>query len=88
MHGTRCQVRACGKELGTVFGELGNGYIEAHHLTPFAALEGRPTALNPETDFAVVCPDCHRMLHSRSEPYSLNEVSNAIEAQLSPSSIG
>jgi|SRR5215213_221125 len=74
-HGTRCQVPACGKDLSEVYGDLAAGYIEAHHLTPFASLEGRPTELDPRTDFAVVCPDCHRMIHRKGDPYSLDEVS-------------
>ena len=80
LHGTRCQVPACGKELADVYGDLADGYIEAHHLTPFADLDGRPTELDPATDFAVVCPDCHRMIHRRREPYTLQELSAAIEA--------
>jgi 5-methylcytosine-specific restriction protein A len=76
VHGTICQVQACGKDLTAIYGELAEGYIEAHHLTPFASLAGRPTELDPKTDFAVVCPDCHRMLHRRSpEPYTLKELS-------------
>jgi 5-methylcytosine-specific restriction protein A len=79
-HGTRCQVKACQKELSEVYGDLAKGYIEAHHLTPFSELEGRPTKLDPKRDFAVVCPDCHRMLHRRLTPYSLEEISAQIEA--------
>lgn len=77
-HGTRCQVPACGKDMSEIYGSLAEGYIEAHHLTPFASLEGRPTELDPRTDFAVVCPDCHRMIHRKTEPYSLEEVSAQI----------
>jgi len=73
IHGSRCQVQACGKRLVDLYGEVGDGYIEAHHLTPFADLDGRPTELDPATDFAVVCPDCHRMIHRRREPYTLAE---------------
>ena len=81
LHGMRCQVQACGKLLGDRYGEAGEGYIEAHHLTPFAVLDGRPTELDPTTDFAVVCPDCHRMIHRRKEPYTLDEVSAMITSQ-------
>jgi 5-methylcytosine-specific restriction enzyme A len=80
LHGTRCQVKACSKDLSSVYGDMAKGFIEAHHLTPFSSLEGRPTELDPQTDFAVVCPDCHRMLHRRREPYSLEELSAKIEA--------
>lgn len=33
LHGTRCHVEACGKRLSDRYGEPGEGYIEAHHLT-------------------------------------------------------
>lgn len=79
IHGTRCQVAACGKELIEIYGDLAEGYIEAHHLTPFSQLKGRPTELDPNADFAVVCPDCHRMIHRRGEPYTLEEISARIE---------
>lgn len=79
-HGTRCQVPACGKKLSGIYGELAGDYIEAHHLTPFVSLEGRPTELDPKTDFAVVCPDCHRMLHRKADPYSLEELSAKMRA--------
>lgn len=71
IHGTTCQV--CETDLVAVYGSVAAGYIEAHHLTPFASLEGRPTALDPESDFAVVCPNCHRMLHM-GPPYTLDEL--------------
>jgi 5-methylcytosine-specific restriction enzyme A len=76
-HGWACQVEACGKTLADVYGEEHHEpYIEAHHLEPFSALRGRPTELDPEKDFAVVCPDCHRMLHQRKgSPYTLEELS-------------
>lgn len=54
IHGTRCQVKACGKLLGDRYGDLGESYIEAHHLTPFADLEGRPTKLDPKDDRSMV----------------------------------
>ena len=39
-------------------------YIEAHHLTPLHALSGEgPVLTNPETDFAVLCANCHKMIH-------------------------
>lgn len=82
IHGTRCQVPACGKDLRETYGEVATGYIEAHHLKPFASLDGRPTELNPATDFAVLCPDCHRMAHRRqAEPYTLAELSAMIDAE-------
>ncbi len=76
VHGSTCAV--CGFNFADRYGTLGQGYIEAHHLTPFADLEGRPTALNPRDDFAVVCANCHRMIHRRRPPYTLEEVGAAL----------
>ena len=79
-HGWTCQVEACGKTLTVIYGdEHHKPFIEAHHLVPFADLKGRPTKLDPKTDFAVVCPDCHRMLHQRKgKPYTLEDLSDHI----------
>lgn len=72
VHGDRCQ--ACETRLGAVYGEdIGGGYIEAHHLVPFSSLDGRPTELDPATDFAVLCPNCHSMVH-RGPPLKLNDI--------------
>jgi 5-methylcytosine-specific restriction protein A len=70
--GTTCMV--CGFNFTERYGEIGDGFIEAHHLTPFANLEGRPTELNPATDFVVVCPNCHRMLHRQTPPLTPSEL--------------
>jgi 5-methylcytosine-specific restriction protein A len=54
---------ACGINFEQVYGPLGKGYIEAHHLKPLASLKGTKVAMNPEVDFAVLCSNCHRMVH-------------------------
>jgi 5-methylcytosine-specific restriction endonuclease McrA len=43
------------------YGGLGIGYIEAHHTVPVSELRGKQkTKL---ADIALVCSNCHRMLH-------------------------
>jgi len=64
IHGTRCQ--ACGMTFVERYGELGEGFIEVHHLKPVADYGGE-VSVNPETDMAVVCPNCHRMIHRRKD---------------------
>ena len=80
-HGTVCMV--CGFDFEARYGELGAGYIEAHHVVPFADLvkEPEPVLLNPMTDFVVVCANCHRMLHRRSPALSPAQ----LKAMLKPS---
>jgi 5-methylcytosine-specific restriction enzyme A len=72
VHGSTCSV--CGFEFAARYGQIGEGYIEAHHLTPFSELDGRPTQLDARHDFAVVCANCHRMIHRKRPPYTLLEV--------------
>lgn len=62
IHGCICQ--ACGFDFEAVYGEVGKGYIEAHHLTPLSELpEDKPVHLDPRHDFSVLCANCHRMMH-------------------------
>jgi len=72
IHGYICQ--ACGFDFEAVYGELGEKYIEAHHLTPLAELpEDELVHLDPKTDFAVLCANCHRMIHRKTAPRTLGE---------------
>lgn len=59
--GSTCQV--CSTNFEQTYGEIGKDYIEAHHLKPLASLQGNKVAMNPATDFAVLCSNCHRMIH-------------------------
>jgi 5-methylcytosine-specific restriction protein A len=69
-HGTRCQ--ACDLDFAERYGDLGKGFIEAHHLRPIAMLEeGVPVKYDVAADFAVLCSNCHRMIHRFVDPSNL-----------------
>jgi 5-methylcytosine-specific restriction enzyme A len=71
-----CEV--CGFEFGDAYGEHGSDYIEVHHRRPLA--ESGPTRTRL-TDLAVVCANCHRMLH-RGKPWpSVQQLRVLYEAQ-------
>lgn len=59
-----CEV--CSFDFAEAFGDLGEGFIEAHHRVPVHKLGGKTTT--KAEDLALVCPNCHRMLH-RSDPH-------------------
>lgn len=61
IHGYTCQ--ACGFNFEMKYGEIGLAFIEAHHLTPLHTLKGQKITLDPKHDFAVLCANCHRMIH-------------------------
>jgi 5-methylcytosine-specific restriction protein A len=61
LQGDVCKV--CGIKFEDIYGSIGKGYIEAHHLRPLASLKGQKVPMDPDKDFAVLCSNCHRMVH-------------------------
>lgn len=54
-----CEV--CGFDFAEKYGEIGIGFCECHHIIPVSEIkEGHKTKLS---ELAVVCANCHRMLH-------------------------
>jgi 5-methylcytosine-specific restriction enzyme A len=73
-----CQ--ACGRRFVDELGEIGKRCIDAHHLTPFGELDARPRDLDAKTDFAVVCANCHRLLHSETPPLGVRKLQQLLVA--------
>ncbi len=69
----------CDFDFARKYGELGRGFIEAHHKIPVAQL--RPGALTKLEDLAPVCANCHRMLH-RSGGLSIDELRDRLDPPL------
>ncbi|PIW28411.1 MAG: HNH endonuclease [Rhodospirillales bacterium CG15_BIG_FIL_POST_REV_8_21_14_020_66_15] len=62
-HG-RLYCEACGFDFEQRYGERGAGYIECHHTRPVHTLRaGEKTKL---ADLAMLCANCHRMVHARA----------------------
>lgn len=62
IQGTIC--KGCDGDLTKVYGSIADGLIEAHHLRPLSTLENNAhVELDPMTDFVVLCPNCHRVIH-------------------------
>lgn len=61
-----CQVPNCGFEFEARYGGIGRGYAQVHHLIPLhkAPPEGRKVELS---DLAIVCANCHAMIHAGGE---------------------
>ncbi|MER1985732.1 MAG: HNH endonuclease [Solibacillus sp.] len=72
-HGTlMCEV--CHFDFEKEYGEIGADYIEGHHTKPVSEMQpGEETKVE---DIAMVCANCHRMLHRRRPWLTLNELSN------------
>lgn len=78
--GTICVV--CDFDFSAVYGELGEGFIHVHHLTPIHTV-GKAYELNPEEDLRPVCPNCHAILHRRKLTLSIEELRQRLNLRFS-----
>lgn len=63
---------ACGFDFAATYGPRGAGFIECHHTKPLHLLKANEkTRL---TDLALLCANCHRMVHARRPWLSLDEL--------------
>lgn len=71
-----CEV--CKFDFSVRYGERGNGFIECHHTKPVATLaSGQKTHID---DLALVCANCHRMIHRRKPWLSIAELKTHLNA--------
>ena len=64
-----CEV--CGFDFAAVYGERGVGFIECHHTRPVSEGQAAKTRLK---DLALVCANCHRMIHAQRPWLTLDEL--------------
>lgn len=66
----------CGFSFLEIYGSLGEGFIEAHHIKPISQLT-EETAITI-SELALVCANCHRMLHRKHAP-TIDELKDLIK---------
>ena len=76
-----CQV--CGFSFLEAYGERGEGFIQAHHTIALPELS--PGAQTRVKDLALVCANCHCMLHRGGHLLSVDELKSALAKQRSDS---
>ncbi|NIM95043.1 MAG: HNH endonuclease [Anaerolineales bacterium] len=70
-----CEV--CDFDFFERFGELGKGIADCHHTVPISDLSQiRITRLD---DLAIVCPNCHRIIHSSKPMLTIPELQSLLE---------
>lgn len=57
----RCEVPGCGFDFFATYGALGRGYAHVHHLNMLGASTAPVTTVL--SDLAIVCANCHAMIH-------------------------
>jgi predicted HNH restriction endonuclease len=60
----------CGLDFQKMYGFIGTGFIEAHHKKLVSKLNGKEKT--KISDLALVCSNCHRMLHRADPPLTIN----------------
>lgn len=74
----RCE--CCGFDFSKAYGERGNEFIECHHTTPVSEMvTGAKTKLS---DLALLCSNCHRMIHRKSPWLSIEQLRVIIQQQI------
>jgi 5-methylcytosine-specific restriction protein A len=76
LYGYKCSV--CGFDFEEKYGSIGKGKIHVHHIVPISEYK-KEYMLNPRKDLRPVCPNCHLMIHSKKEPFTIDELKEIIE---------
>lgn len=72
-----CEI--CSIDFERIYGKLGRGFAECHHKKPLSLREkNEETALD---DLAIVCSNCHRMLHRKRRWLTLDDLRDIYEKQ-------
>ncbi|HHY68170.1 MAG TPA: HNH endonuclease [Alicyclobacillus sp.] len=73
----RCEV--CDFVYAHKYGELGKGFIECHHRTPVSQM--KPDQKTTLADLALVCANCHCMLHRGGEVLSVEVLRDIVSRE-------
>jgi 5-methylcytosine-specific restriction protein A len=68
----RLQCEGCSFDFAQTYGDRGQGFMEAHHTRPVHELD--PDHVTRLADLALVCANCHRMIHARRPWLTLPEL--------------
>ncbi len=70
-----CEV--CDFDFKAVYGDLGDGFCEVHHLKPLAESKGAvETKLE---DLAIICSNCHRIIHRQNPMLTIEGLAKQIQ---------
>lgn len=78
--GAAIECEVCSFDFGLTYGTHGEGFIEVHHLRPLHELVSETKTRLDE--LALVCANCHRMIHARKPWLSLQELKSLVAETL------
>ena len=74
LKGHKCE--CCGIDMKRIYGF---DCTEAHHLIPVSELKGQIVELDLKNDYAVLCPNCHRVVHKQPNPEDVESLKKRVE---------
>lgn len=74
--GLECEV--CGFDFAAIYGKRGEGFIQCHHTISVRDL--KPGARTRLEDLALLCANCHRMIHVRSPWLTLSQLRECLQS--------
>jgi 5-methylcytosine-specific restriction enzyme A len=72
-----CQT--CGFDFERTYGDLGRGFMECHHVVPVSQIAA--TSKTKVSDLAMLCANCHRMVHRKRPWVAVDSLSTIIAAK-------
>jgi 5-methylcytosine-specific restriction protein A len=76
--GTACM--ACDLDFGQMYGDIGDGYIHVHHLTPVSQM-GPGYRVDPVKELRPLCPNCHAMVHTSDPPLTPEQLRHRLRGR-------
>ena len=76
--GKAISCEACGFNFEKVYGDRGRGFIECHHKKPVS--EMAPGQTTKASDLALLCANCHRMVHSKRPWLTIEELKGLLKS--------
>lgn len=81
IHGRAC--KGCGMSFEERYGAIATGFIEVHHVTPVSQLT-TGYIIDPANDLIPLCPNCHAVVHRKSPPLSVSELTSLVRGNKQP----
>ena len=73
----RLACEACGFDFLVAYGDKGKDFCEVHHLSPLSSSDESVTTML--VDLAVLCSNCHRIIHRSNPLLSVAELSAVVQ---------
>ena len=75
--GYKCE--ACGMTFKERYPGLDDDFIECHHKIPYSRLKEHEERSMKPSDFLILCPNCHAMIHRLPDPGDLDTLKEILK---------